>query len=105
MLYQAFLNILINAMHSMPEGGQIDIMINLRNDIFSICIEDEGEGISKNIIGKIWHPFFTTKEKGTGLRLGIVKNIINAHQGKIRIENKRVKGARVTIELPIKQEK
>jgi signal transduction histidine kinase len=105
MLYQAFLNILINAMQSMPEGGQIDIMIKLNDDIFSICIEDEGEGISKNIIGKIWHPFFTTKEKGTGLGLGIVKNIIDAHQGKIRIENKQIKGARVTIELPRKQEK
>jgi two-component system sensor histidine kinase HydH len=48
--------------------------------------------------------FFTTKEKGTGLGLGIVKNIIEAHDGMIRIDNQREKGARVSIKFPLRQE-
>jgi len=105
MLYQAFLNILINAMQSMPEGGNINIKINRNDNILTICIEDKGKGISKDAIGKIWNPFFTTKEKGTGLGLGIVKNIITAHNGQIRLENKQNKGVKVIINLPILQEK
>jgi len=73
MLYQAFLNILINAMQAMPEGG------------------------------KIWDPFFTTKAKGTGLGLGIVKNIIESHSGSVQISAKPGAGARVKVELPVKQ--
>jgi len=104
MLYQAFLNILINAMQSMPDGGNINITIKKNKNILIIYIEDEGEGISDHTIGKIWSPFFTTKKKGTGLGLGIVKNIVEAHHGKIRLENRRIKGAKAIIELPVSQE-
>jgi signal transduction histidine kinase len=52
------------------------------------------------MMDKIWDPFFTTKEKGTGLGLGIVKNIIEYHEGDIRIENHPAGGARVSIKLP-----
>jgi signal transduction histidine kinase len=55
----------------------------------------------KDVMEKIWEPFFTTKEKGTGLGLGIVKNIIEAHNGTIHIKNRTVKGARVLVELPV----
>jgi signal transduction histidine kinase len=55
-------------------------------------------------MGKMWDPFFTTKDKGTGLGLGIVKNIIEAHNGKIRIENRTSGGARVAIRLPVHME-
>ncbi|MBW2193601.1 MAG: GHKL domain-containing protein, partial [Deltaproteobacteria bacterium] len=100
MLYQAFLNILINAMQAMPQGGIIDVDIRLSNNTLYIYIGDEGEGIPENLIEKIWDPFFTTKDKGTGLGLGIVKNIIEAHHGSITIENKPVRGAIVIVELP-----
>ncbi len=49
---------------------------------------------------KIWDPFLTTKDKGTGLGLGIVKNIIEAHEGQVRIDNRPEGGTRVTIRLP-----
>jgi signal transduction histidine kinase len=104
MLYQAFLNILINAMQAMPEGGEISIKTKSNDNGVTIFFEDDGEGISDDAFEKIWTPFYTTKEKGTGLGLGIVKNIIGAHGGEVYVENRPQGGARVGITLPIKQE-
>ena len=67
----------------------------------NIFFEDDGPGITPELSNKIWEPFYTTKEKGTGLGLGIVKNIIESHNGFIIIENKNIKGVKVTIDLPI----
>jgi len=100
MLYQAFLNILINAMQAMPEGGTIRIRAAQEQDKVAVVFEDQGQGIPEPLLDKIWDPFFTTKEKGTGLGLGIVKNIIAAHGGQIRIENRAEGGCRVTVNLP-----
>jgi two-component system, NtrC family, sensor histidine kinase HydH len=104
MLYQAFLNLLINAMQAMPDGGTIDVTIRCLKQILWVTIEDEGPGVSKTVFEKIWDPFFTTKEKGTGLGLGIVKNIIEANDGMIWLENGPEKGARVSIKFPLSQE-
>ena len=101
MLYQAFLNIMLNAMQAMPDGGSIDIAAIARDSSLWITFEDQGPGIANEAIGKMWDPFFTTKDKGTGLGLGIVKNIIEAHNGKIRIENRSKGGTRVAVRLPI----
>ncbi len=101
MLYQAFLNILINSMQAMPDGGGIDITIRSGEKSVWIAFEDEGCGVSEKAMEKIWDPFFTTKDKGTGLGLGIVKNIIEAHEGHIRIDNRQEGGTRVTIRLPV----
>ena len=104
MLYQAFLNIFINAMQAMPDGGKISVNIFPVNGSIAIRIEDDGNGIQTEIMEKIWDPFFTTKEKGTGLGLGIVKNLIEAHGGSLNIENRPERGARVTIQLPAELE-
>jgi signal transduction histidine kinase len=102
MLYQAFLNIFMNAIQAMPEGGKILVSIESANSIVNICIEDEGPGVPEELLERIWDPFFTTKEKGTGLGLGIVKNIIESHNGDIRVENRKDGlGVRVIIELPM----
>jgi two-component system sensor histidine kinase HydH len=103
MIYQAFLNIFINAMQAMPDGGVIHVAIGSTDNMIEIFFKDEGEGVPENILEKIWDPFFTTKEKGTGLGLGIVKNIIHAHEGSIRIENRPSGGAEVIIQLPVKK--
>ena len=103
MLYQAFLNILINAMQSMPDGGRV--MVDVIGDDHQVTVhfKDNGQGIDEEIIDKIWAPFFTTKEQGTGLGLGIVKNIIQAHGGRIKIANREVQGIDVMITLPVHQ--
>jgi len=102
MLYQAFLNLLINAMQAMPHGGTIMIRAKLSNGLW-IAIEDQGMGIPPESMEKIWDPFFTTKDKGTGLGLGIVRKIIEAHDGQVRIDNRPEGGARVSIRLPVKE--
>ncbi len=102
MLYQAFLNILINAMQAMPQGGKIIIRAKLSNGLW-VAIEDQGTGIPPEFTEKIWDPFFTTKDKGTGLGLGIVRKIIEAHDGQIRIDNRPEGGARVSIRLPVQE--
>ncbi|MEW5909203.1 MAG: ATP-binding protein [Thermodesulfobacteriota bacterium] len=104
MLYQAFLNILINAMQAMPKGGRIDITVSSVSKGVEISFEDQGEGIPAEFTEKIWSPFFTTKETGTGLGLGIVKKVIEAHDGTVGIENRPGIGTRVTIQLPIRPE-
>ncbi len=100
LLYQAFLNILMNAMQAMPEGGAIIIELADRDDTLSIVFSDEGKGIPDEILKKIWHPFFTTKETGSGLGLSIVKKIVEGHGGTVRIENGPEKGTQVTVALP-----
>ena len=102
LLYQAFLNILINAMQAMPTGGDILLTVESRDNVITTRFVDGGEGISEELMEKIWDPFFTTKEMGTGLGLGLVKNIIEAHGGTIQISNNLSgQGAEVTVELPI----
>ncbi len=101
MLYQAFLNILINAMQAMPEGGIIYVKVSAGDNTVTIVFEDEGEGIPEDIMEKIWDPFFTTKTKGTGLGLGIVKTIIESHEGSVSIGSKPVAGTRVEVILPV----
>lgn len=103
MLYQAFLNILINAMQAMPNGGKINVKVCSNGNAVEIFFEDQGEGIAEDILEKIWDPFFTTKSKGTGLGLGIVKNIIESHGGTVQITNRSVSGAKVTVRIPVKQ--
>ncbi len=102
MLYQAFLNILMNAMQAMPEGGTITVTVDSHDNMVKLSIEDSGPGIPEDIMEKIWDPFFTTKEMGTGLGLGIVKNIISSHDGKTTITNLPAGGTGVVIELPVK---
>ena len=103
MLYQAFLNILINSIQAMPGGGKINIGVTSGADTVSVTFQDRGTGIREELLDKIWAPFFTTKEKGTGLGLVIVKNIIESHGGRILIGNRSDGGAQVKIDLPVKK--
>ncbi len=102
MIYQAFLNILINSIQSMPDGGKIYVNITSDRRGINIVFEDEGTGIPQDLLKKIWDPFFTTKEKGTGLGLVIAKNIVEAHNGKIQITNGSPRGVKVLIIIPVR---
>ena len=103
LLYRAFLNILINAIHSMQDGGTIDIKVEEGRDAYRVEIEDTGCGISKENEDKIFNPFFTTKEKGSGLGLSIVRKIIEGHRGTIGIESIEGQGTKVQVQLPRKR--
>lgn len=101
MLYQAFLNLLINAFQSLESHGTITICAGYDSGNIVINFIDNGKGISEDIIKKVWTPFFTTKDTGTGLGLGIVKNIIEAHTGAISMRNNDTGGVNVEITLPV----
>jgi two-component system, NtrC family, sensor histidine kinase HydH len=101
MLYQAFLNILINSFQAVNKNGTITISTRCDAHNVYISFADNGNGIGEDVIKKIWTPFFTTKDTGTGLGLGIVKNIIEAHNGTITISNAEPSGTVVDIALPI----
>jgi len=66
-----------------------------------IEFSDTGTGMSKEVLSKIWTPFFTTKAKGMGVGLSICKRIIEAHQGEIEVESKEGKGTKFAIKLPL----
>ena len=102
LLYRAFLNILINAIQAMPQGGQLTVTTTAgpQGKGAKIMFQDSGEGISAENAKKIFNPFFTTKDQGSGLGLSIVKGIIESHQGQISIESNFGRGAKVTIMLP-----
>ncbi|MCR4288765.1 MAG: ATP-binding protein [Candidatus Scalindua sp.] len=103
-LQQAFLNILLNAIQSMPEGGKIRIFTrkSTTKDIptTQIGFVDTGDGINDGTIKKIFEPFFTTKDDGTGLGLAIVRKIIELHEGRINIFSGPEKGTTIMVNLP-----
>ena len=120
LIRQALLNLYMNAVQAMPNGGKI--VFSLSNEtlydaqkirLFPLhrspkqletlkidCI-DEGEGMSEEVMKKLFDPFFTTKQKGTGLGLSILRQIVASHHGIISVESFLNKGSKVTLQLPL----
>lgn len=101
-LQQVFLNITINALQAMPEGGVLSIITEQTGSEIKIKFTDTGQGIPPDILPKIFDPFFTTKEvgKGTGLGLSVCHGILREHQGSIEARNEPEHGAAFVIKLP-----
>lgn len=109
---QAFNNIILNAVHAMPDGGTLEVRVNgaklttgnrhslPAGDYVEIVFADSGCGIRKEDLHKIYDPYFTTKDSGTGLGLSTAFSIINRHNGRIEITSDLGKNTRVTILLP-----
>ncbi len=111
-LNQVFMNILSNAIHAIKGKGTINIttatkLLKNQNGQITICIQDTGEGMEKEIQEHIFEPFYTTKDvgKGTGLGLSITKDIIDKHNGTIEVKSTLGSGTSFLITLPIKQSK
>lgn len=102
-LKQALLNIIKNAIAAMPEGGLLRISASVKGDEVQIAIRDTGVGIPEELLTKIFEPYFTTKESGTGLGLTITFKIIKEHNGEITVESQPGRGTTFTIHLPIPQ--
>ena len=103
MLQQAFLNIYLNAVDAMAEGGTLAIRTRLEETKGEavVEIEDNGNGIDEESLTHVFNPFFTTKKYGTGLGLSQVKKIIDQHRGSIEILSRRGEGTCVIIALPL----
>ncbi len=102
LFYRAVLNILVNGIQAMPEGGTLTVKTSIvkKTGSIAITIEDTGEGMSEDTLAEIFTPFFTNKSKGTGLGLAITKNIIDQHHGTISATSQKGKGTIFTITLP-----
>ncbi|MCQ5365347.1 PAS domain S-box protein [Anoxybacillus salavatliensis] len=100
-LKQVFINILKNAIEVMPNGGTITVSVSRVEEGIRIAIRDEGSGIPKEKIKKLGEPFYTTKERGTGLGLMVSYKIIEEHHGRIDVESEVGVGTTFYITLPI----
>jgi len=100
---KALLNIMLNGVQAMPEGGKLQVQsyIDDSKGTVVIRITDSGVGISKENLSTIFQPYFSTKEKGTGIGLSIAYRIISDHKGKIEVESEVGKGTTFIITLPI----
>jgi signal transduction histidine kinase len=123
LIRQALGNIVQNALEAMPNGGELKIQVGLRSRPIpldkqavgghpaeperkevEIEIQDTGVGIPLEVQDKIFLPFFTTKEKGTGLGLALVHKIILSHNGQIQVDSRESKGATFRVYLPYERE-
>jgi signal transduction histidine kinase/ActR/RegA family two-component response regulator len=103
LLSQVFMNLFTNARDAMPGGGKLSVEAQKSGDRVIAKVSDTGHGIDKEILGKIFDPFFTLKEvgKGTGLGLSTTHGIIDQHDGSISVKSKPGKGTTFTIQLPL----
>ena len=102
-LKQILLNLALNALQAMPEGGRLTVATSLRDGRLLLSVEDTGPGISEKIQTKIFEPFFTTKPEGTGMGLAITHNLVKALGGEIYLYSREGHGTRVEIELPLER--
>jgi signal transduction histidine kinase len=107
-LRQVFMNLMINACHAIKDGGRVDISSTYsdKDQALYVQVRDTGCGIALNVIDRIWDPFFTTKEvgKGVGLGLALSYNIIKRHGGEISVKSTVGKGSQFTVRLPARCE-
>ncbi len=100
-LTQAFLNLALNAVQAMPNGGLLELRTRMKGiDNISVEVIDTGTGISVEKLPRIFDPFFTTKETGSGLGLAVTKKIIDDHRGNIEAISSAGKGTSFTVVLP-----
>lgn len=101
-LKQVFINLLKNAIEAMPEGGAVDISLERREpDKVLIRFADQGPGIPEEKLAKLGQPFYTTKEKGTGLGLMVTFRIVQEHGGEIHVQSEVGLGTVFEVNLPV----
>jgi signal transduction histidine kinase len=100
LMKQALANLFTNAAEAMPDGGSITLHAGEHHGRVEIGISDNGQGISEDVKEKIFLPFFTTKEEGTGFGLALVQKIILSHGGTISVESSEGAGTSFLITLP-----
>ena len=102
-LSQVLINVIKNSIEAIPENikGKIKISTKIKNNKYYLVVEDNGVGMSKEILSKMKQPFYTTKKRGSGLGVSLIYEIIEAHNGKIEYLSEYGKGTKVTIKMPL----
>ncbi len=96
----ALSNLLQNALQASPKGKEVRLLVRLEQSVLHMVVEDEGAGIPKEHLDRIFQPFFTTKPQGTGLGLAITHQIVKDHGGDIKVESTPGTGTLVTMSFP-----
>ena len=100
LLHRALQNLVLNAIDAMPQGGELAIRTATLSDRIEISVSDTGSGLTQEECGRLFTPYYTTKQHGTGLGLAIVQSVVSDHGGKISVESTKEKGTTFRIELP-----
>jgi PAS domain S-box-containing protein len=100
---QVLINLIKNSIHAMPDGGELRISTQQRGDEVILRLSDTGVGMSDEVIHKIFEPYFTTKDTGSGIGLTLVYKIVREHMGDIAVMSEQGKGSTFTVTLPVPQ--
>jgi two-component system, NtrC family, nitrogen regulation sensor histidine kinase NtrY len=100
LLHRALQNLVLNAIDAMPQGGELTLRTGALGDHVEISVSDTGSGLTQEECGRLFTPYYTTKQHGTGLGLAIVQSVVSDHGGKISVESTQEKGTTFRIELP-----
>lgn len=100
---QVLVNLVVNALQAMPGGGVLRVSTASGAGYVSLCVEDSGTGMTPDVLGQVFVPFFTTKDvgQGTGLGLPVAHGIVTSHEGAISIQSESGRGTRVEVRLPV----
>jgi signal transduction histidine kinase len=101
-LEQVLVNLVNNALEATAENGRIVLSSGCRDEQVWFSVHDTGKGMATEVLDKIFHPFFTTKDKGTGLGLAVIHKIITDHHGTVTVESAAGEGSTFTVRLPQK---
>jgi signal transduction histidine kinase len=105
-LGQIFSNLILNAIQAMPEGGRLVIKSEVPSpEWVAISFTDTGVGIPEENLGKLFEPLFTTRARGIGLGMAVVKGLVEAHEGTIEVQSEVGEGTTFTVRLPLAKEK
>jgi len=102
-LTQVLVNLVVNAIQAMPEGGKLIVLTDVQDQNVVCVVEDTGVGMTEEVLDRLFVPFFTTKDvtQGTGLGLPVVHGIVTSHGGTIEVKSKHGEGTKFTVRLPI----
>jgi len=100
-LTQVLLNVLSNARDALPSGGRVTVRTRPRDAVVVVEVADTGPGIPRDVLGRVWEPFFSTKDDGSGLGLAICRSILSDLGGGIEIASEEGRGTTVTLTLPV----
>jgi signal transduction histidine kinase len=102
LLSQVFVNLFLNALEAMPAGGQLSVVATTSDapQYVRVTVTDTGTGFHAEVLNRLFEPFVTTRERGTGLGLPICRRIVLEHNGQIRATNRAEGGAVVVVDLP-----
>jgi len=100
LMRRVLVNLFSNAIQAMPDGGTLLVSAAREGDAIRISVMDNGVGMSKETLSRLFQPLFTTKAKGMGMGLAVIKRIVEAHNGSINIQSEQGEGTTVTIILP-----